>query len=489
MPVCHFEQSATPSSHGAARDKNRECRSLNQKAPQGSGRGGMPKSMHIQGRSRAGSGVCVAFFCLSLLMGNPSTMGFRHLQQQTVLHGDTSGPLYLLAFCPHPQLWDSTFTPRPHPVSLQRPQKLGALHKHVFGVALRPLGHPLGARSRMVLSSAAGDRARGNSTVAGSKSDDVGKRNFTRKSPQGSTKTLRGTKKSVARRAVHCNNNNTAESSRVNGTNFSSNSQLCSAISIQPLWGGEKGPIEAVILGKIIIDEFVLRRQPETKVIRTGLGGGSPQAAIGSRMWGARTGLVAPVGQNFAQETLSPLEMAGVDTRGVTRLKGYVTPHTQIRYEAERMIWTPGEGWDRWMELGREMLPIPADYKNASLCHIITEGAGGAEVEMAEEFMSEATVTDAVNTTETALAVKADSRFNQTSTVGKGKSKQGAKGKTAREVTASARKAEDAVSGASCVTKVAVAGGGLKNGVKVLSVEPVIHTVTEGAIESLRRIT
>jgi hypothetical protein len=144
--------------------------------------------------------------------------------------------------------------------------------------------------------------------------------------------------------------------------------------SVRSLYGGELGPIEALIMGKIIIDEFVLRKQPEAKVVRTGLGGGSPQAALGARLWGARTGLVAPVGQGFAQEMLSPLEMAGVDTRGVSRLKGYVTPHTQIRYEAERMIWTPGEGWDRWVELGREILPIPENYKNASLLHVITEG-------------------------------------------------------------------------------------------------------------------
>jgi hypothetical protein len=38
------------------------------------------------------------------------------------------------------------------------------------------------------------------------------------------------------------------------------------------------------------------------------------------------------------------------------------------------MIWTPGEGWDRWVELGREILPIPENYKNASLLHVITEG-------------------------------------------------------------------------------------------------------------------
>ena len=151
-------------------------------------------------------------------------------------------------------------------------------------------------------------------------------------------------------------------------------SEGAGVFSVRSLYGGELGPIEALIMGKIIIDEFVLRQAPEGKVVRTGLGGGSPQAALGARLWGARTGLVAPVGQGFAQEMLSPLEMAGVDTRGVSRLKGYVTPHTQIRYEAERMIWTPGEGWDRWVELGREILPIPENYKNASLLHVITEG-------------------------------------------------------------------------------------------------------------------
>jgi hypothetical protein len=225
-------------------------------------------------------------------------------------------------------------------------------------------------------------------------------------------------------------------------------------------WGGELGPIEALVMGKIIIDEFVLRSQPEAKVVRTGLGGGSPQAAVGARLWGGRIGLVAPVGQGFAQEMLSPLEIAGIDTQGVSRLKGYVTPHTQIRYEAERMIWTPGEGWDRWTELGREVLPIPEGYQEAKLLHVITEGAGGAEVDMTAEIISQASRDADVN----------------------------------KSVTATG---EDGGSGpVECIDKCSTQHEvvGMKRGEKsksksVLSVEPVIHTVTEGTIENLRRIT
>ena len=280
------------------------------------------------------------------------------------------------------------------------------------------------------------------------------------------------------------------------------------------LWGGELGAIEALVMGKIIIDEFVLRKQPEAKVVRTGLGGGSPQAALGARLWGARTGLVAPVGQGFAQEMLSPLEIAGVDTQGVSRLKGYVTPHTQIRYEAERMIWTPGEGWDRWMELGREVLPIPKSYANASLLHVITEGAGGAEVDMAEDFMStkHEMVSDSngdshiLKIQEDALLASASTGNLSTSLASgavvnnncdqgkKGRKKktavQGTMAKAASELAARVAAAELA---AACAKEESVSAAEVyaqrAGSQRVLSVEPVMHSVTEGTIESLRRIT
>lgn len=233
-----------------------------------------------------------------------------------------------------------------------------------------------------------------------------------------------------------------------------------STFSTQSKWGGELGPIEALVMGRIIIDEFVLRSQPEAKVVRTGLGGGSPQAAVGARLWGGRVGLVAPVGQGFAQEMLSPLEIAGIDTQGVSRLKGYVTPHTQIRYEAERMIWTPGEGWDRWTELGREVLPIPEGYQKAKLLHVITEGAGGAEVDMTAEIISQASRDADVNKNFTA------------------KDEDCGRGPVECSEKRSIRQQE-----------VGMKRGERKKSRSVLSVEPVIHTVTEGTIDNLRRIT
>ena len=289
------------------------------------------------------------------------------------------------------------------------------------------------------------------------------------KANEGSSKRGVASRESRERLYPNAAKRNSTRKLKINTMARSSNDTDCrvagtassdGAFLTQSKWGGELGPIEALVMGKIIIDEFVLRSQPEAKVVRTGLGGGSPQAAVGARLWGGRIGLVAPVGQGFAQEMLSPLEIAGIDTQGVSRLKGYVTPHTQIRYEAERMIWTPGEGWDRWTELGREVLPIPEGYQEAKLVHVITEGAGGAEVDMTAEIISQASRDADVNKSLTATDEDG----------GSGPVECNDKCSTRHEVVGMTR-------------------GEKSKSKSVLSVEPVIHTVTEGTIENLRRIT
>ncbi len=50
------------------------------------------------------------------------------------------------------------------------------------------------------------------------------------------------------------------------------------------------------------------------------------------------------------------------------------------------MFWTPGQGWDRWNDLNRQILPIPKDFQGAPLVHVIVEGAGGADGQMAYEY-------------------------------------------------------------------------------------------------------
>jgi sugar/nucleoside kinase (ribokinase family) len=124
--------------------------------------------------------------------------------------------------------------------------------------------------------------------------------------------------------------------------------------------------------------------------VRAGLGGGSPQAALAAQLWDdkSKVGLVAPVGQKFDQAMLQGLDLAGVDTKGVTRLTGYVTPRMQIRYDSDKTVWTPGEGWDRWEELKQENLPLAPELDGAPLVHIITEGSGGAETQMAFDYLA-----------------------------------------------------------------------------------------------------
>ena len=336
-----------------------------------------------------------------------------------------------------------------------------------------------GACSALVLSAAAGGKARGAAGGNSSRVDGLTRKKGTAaRSRTGVSSTRKCSTNSSAPSGSSAAHAAGRTASRPAGASNAGDSLTLT----RSLWGGELGPIQALVIGKIIIDEFVLRRQPEGKVVRTGLGGGSPQAAIGARLWGSRTGLVAPVGQGFAQEILSPLEFAGVDTQGVSRLKGYVTPHTQIRYEAERMVWTPGEGWDRWMELGREMLPIPQGYQTADLLHIITEGAGGAEVDMADEFnnasVAQAAAREAAGEGASPLA-DAEDEASAARASKKGKSKLNtADGK---------RKTGKAAALGDVDLPLLETGDASK--APMLSMEPVIHAVTEGTVESLRRIT
>ena len=355
---------------------------------------------------------------------------------------------------------------------------------------LRPL--PRLRRGAPAWAGAVGTGARGNSSVVGGQDEPRSHGVARIKVAKGLVQTVRCRQKATASGTGTLTGSNATTRGRISNPRSGGSKSARSHLPLMQntsLWGGERGPIEAVVMGKIIIDEFVLRRLPDSQIVRTGLGGGSPQAAIGARLWGPRTGLVAPVGQGFAQEMLAPLEIAGVDTQGVARLRGYVTPHTQIRYEAESMIWTPGEGWDRWMELGREMLPIPYNYRNAGLLHVITEGAGGAEVDMVEEFMSQdkttghdSAVVKAEDHEANDSGPKEDTRFqpgwvgpSSPSAVREAKAK-------ASEMKAKQAEAEAAAEAAATTTL-------SRGGRTVLSVEPVMHRVTEGTVESLRRIT
>eukprot|EP00960_Hanusia_phi_P011258 329016-Hanusia_phi.AAC.3 len=149
--------------------------------------------------------------------------------------------------------------------------------------------------------------------------------------------------------------------------------------------------VSAVVIGKVIIDEFVLRKQPEGKLMRVALGGGGPQAAIGARLWHVGTGLLAPVGQEFADEIfMGSLEFSDVDTQGISRVKGFVTPRNQIRYESERMVWTPGDGWESWMSFIRQDIPIPSSYTQPLVVHMITEGCGASETRLSERLVEHA---------------------------------------------------------------------------------------------------
>jgi ribokinase len=75
------------------------------------------------------------------------------------------------------------------------------------------------------------------------------------------------------------------------------------------------------------------------------MGGSAAYAAVGARVWGARTGIVARVGSNFPPQWLQALNQAGMDTSGVLILdrpqetrsfRAYLTPDQGVETNPAR---------------------------------------------------------------------------------------------------------------------------------------------------------
>lgn len=126
--------------------------------------------------------------------------------------------------------------------------------------------------------------------------------------------------------------------------------------------------IDYVALGNIVIDDIVLY---DGTTMMGMLGGASPHALVGARVWADGLGIVAMVGDDFADAQRVQLERLGIDLRGVVPRPQTPTARSWQLIEAD----------SRRTEVFRTSLPnflrdsaqfehIPADYLQAKGIHL-----------------------------------------------------------------------------------------------------------------------
>src|SRR5262245_6123289 len=85
-----------------------------------------------------------------------------------------------------------------------------------------------------------------------------------------------------------------------------------------------------LIYGKIIIDDI---RLSSGEIVADKLGGGSPQAAFGMRLWHDDVALLVRSGDDLDASHLQTLQDLGVDLSGWVRYDDLPTPHGLIEYD------------------------------------------------------------------------------------------------------------------------------------------------------------
>lgn len=136
--------------------------------------------------------------------------------------------------------------------------------------------------------------------------------------------------------------------------------------------------IDYVVYGKIIIDDI---RLLNGDMVYNVLGGGGPQAAFGARLWSPSVGILTRTGgTGFDASPRAELENIGIDLQGWMSYEHLDTPHGLMAYDQnEYMV-----GYDTYetaknrlmanmAELLAQVIPIPNDYQDPKVIHLVTE--------------------------------------------------------------------------------------------------------------------
>jgi len=116
---------------------------------------------------------------------------------------------------------------------------------------------------------------------------------------------------------------------------------------------GSLPPPEYLFAGNLALDDLVFA-SGETRMAAPG--GNSLYAAIGARLWGAKVGLAAVVGEDWPDDYTRLLQTHGIHTAGLKRVTGE-SLRSWVLYEKD--------GYRRYVSRNREVIPLtPSPYSS-----------------------------------------------------------------------------------------------------------------------------
>lgn len=120
-------------------------------------------------------------------------------------------------------------------------------------------------------------------------------------------------------------------------------------------------------IGGFTLDDTVL---PNGEVRRKAPGGNVLYSAIGAKIWGAKAGMISPVGRDYPQEYLDVMEEKGLDIQGVRRIS-HPSFHVWVLHEGNgrrQIIYRLDSGSNKFLDPTIE--DIPEDCLEAKGVHI-----------------------------------------------------------------------------------------------------------------------
>lgn len=135
--------------------------------------------------------------------------------------------------------------------------------------------------------------------------------------------------------------------------------------------------VEFLVYGKIIIDDIRLRNGD---IYRGVLGGGGPQGAFGARLWQDSVGFLSRSGEDIEETHVQSLYELDLDLAGWVKFEDIPTARGNMVYDQnEYMVGEDGRGTkmvtrrENWLKLLHQRLPIPENYQQPRVIHLITE--------------------------------------------------------------------------------------------------------------------
>jgi sugar/nucleoside kinase (ribokinase family) len=136
--------------------------------------------------------------------------------------------------------------------------------------------------------------------------------------------------------------------------------------------------------GNVVIDDIVLW---DGRTVMDTLGGCSPHALAGMRLWADRLGCVAVVGPDLPAQHRATLARLGVDQRGLIARAGVATPRAWQLIEADgRRAIAFRTSADEFIRNSPDFEAIPADYLRARGAHLYWSPTPAEDADLVERL-------------------------------------------------------------------------------------------------------